>query len=164
MSPACRREAVEQAQEIPEVSERRACEVMGQPRSTQRYEPCACDRDRAMVQRMHALVRAHPRYGYRRMWAMLREDGWRVNRKKVYRLWRHEGFKVPRKQRKRRRLGNSDNGVVRHRAEHINHVWCYDFVKDQTVDGRPLKFLPIEDETRGSVWPSRWIGASPRRM
>jgi len=146
VSPTRRREAVEQVEETLEVSERRACQVIGQPRSTQRYEPREADRDQALVQRMHALVRAHPRYGYRRIWAMLREDGWRVNRKKVYRLWRREGFKVPRKQRKRRRLGNSDNGVVRYRAEHINHVWCYDFVKDQTVDGRPLKFLPIEDE------------------
>jgi transposase InsO family protein len=92
------------------------------------------------------LVRQHPRYGYRRVWALLRAEGCRVNRKKVYRLWRKEGFRVPRKQRKKRRLGNSDNGILRRRAEYINHVWCYDFVKDQTADSRPLKFLPIEDE------------------
>ena len=146
VSPARRREAVQQVQETLEVSERRACEAIGQPRSTQRYEPREPQRDRMLVQQMHERVRTHPRYGYRRIWAMLREEGWRVNRKKVYRLWRREGFKVPRKQRKRRRLGCSDNGVIRRRAEHINHVWCYDFVKDQTRDGRPLKFLPIEDE------------------
>jgi len=146
VSPARRREAVRQVQETLEVSERRACGVIGQSRSTQRYEPREPQRDRMLVQRMHERVRAHPRYGYRRVWAMLREEGWRVNRKKVYRLWRREGFKVPRKQRKKRRLGCSDNGVIRRRAVHVNHVWCYDFVKDQTRDSRPLKFLPIEDE------------------
>jgi transposase InsO family protein len=95
---------------------------------------------------MLELIRQHPRYGYRRIAALLREEGWVVNRKRVYRLWRQEGLKVPRKQRKRRRLGSSANGLVRRRAEHADHVWCYDFVKDQTADGRPLKFLPIEDE------------------
>jgi transposase InsO family protein len=95
---------------------------------------------------MRELVRRHPRYGYRRVWALLRTDGWRVNRKRVHRLWRRAGFKVPRKQRKKRRWGTSANGVVRRRAEQVNEVWCYDFVKDQTTDGRPLKFLPIEDE------------------
>jgi len=69
-----------------------------------------------------------------------------VNVKRVYRLWRKEGLKVPQKQRKRRRLGSSDNGCVRHRAARINHVWCYDFVSDQTVDGRTVKFLTLEDE------------------
>jgi transposase InsO family protein len=146
VSPARRREAVEQVQEALDVSERRACEVLGQPRSTQRYELPEVDRDRALVQRIHELVRVHPRYGYRRIWALLRDEGWRINRKKVYRLWRKEGFKVPRKQRKKRRLGTSENGVIRYRAQHINHVWCYDFVKDQTTDGRFLKFFPIEDE------------------
>lgn len=146
VSPTRRREAVQQVQEALDVSERRACKVVGQPRSTQRYEPREPDRDRLLVQRMHELVRQHPRYGYRRIWALLQAEGWRVNRKKIFRLWRKEGFKVPRKQRKKRRLGHSANGVLRRRAEHMNHVWCYDFVKDQTVDGRSLKFLPIEDE------------------
>ncbi len=146
VSPTRRREVVTQVREALDVSERRACGVVSQPRSTQRYEPREPDRDRRVVQRMHTLVRQHPRYGYRRIWALLRADGCRVNRKKIYRLWRKEGFKVPRKQRKKRRLGNSTNGILRRRAESINHVWCYDFVKDQTADGRPLKFLPIEDE------------------
>lgn len=77
---------------------------------------------------------------------MLRAEGWTVNRKRVYRLWRKEGLKVPHKQRKKRRLGHSGNGIVRRRAEHPDHVWCYDFVHDQTADGRPLKLLAIEDE------------------
>ena len=146
IGPARRKEAVHQAQQALDVSERRACQVVKQPRSTQRYTRREPERDRRLVKRMHALVRHHPRYGYRRIWALLRMEGWRVNRKKVHRLWRQEGFRVPQKQRKKRRLGHSANGIVRRRAEHIDHVWCYDFVKDQTLDGRPLKFLAIEDE------------------
>ena len=147
VSPTRRRETVTAVrQELASVSERRACQALRQQRSTQRYRPRMPDRDRAMVARMREFVRRHPRYGYRRMWALLRADGWIVNRKRVHRLWRREGFKVPQKQRKKRRLGTSANGVVRHRAEHANQVWCYDFVKDQTTEGRPLKFLPIEDE------------------
>jgi len=92
------------------------------------------------------LVRRHPRYGYRRVWVLLRSEGYRVNVKRIYRLWRKEGLKVPQKQRKKRRLGCSAHGCVRHRAEHIDHVWCYDFVSDQTTDGRTLKFLTLEDE------------------
>lgn len=128
------------------VSERRVCQVLGQARSTQRYAVRDRDDEKPLVQLMLTLARRHPRYGYRRVWAMLRREGYRVNRKRVYRLWRKEGLKVPQKQRKRRRLGHSANGCVRHRAERINHVWCYDFVSDQTVDGRTVKFLTVEDE------------------
>ena len=146
VSPACRREAVQEAQATQEVSERRACQVMGQPRSTQRYAVKERDGERPLVQKMLELVRRHPRYGYRRVWALLRIEGFRVNVKRVYRLWRREGLRVPQKQRKKRRLGCSANGCIRHRAEHIDHVWAYDFVSDQTVDGRTLKFLTVEDE------------------
>ena len=128
------------------VSERRACGLIGQPRGTHRYTAGEPDRDRPLVKRMLELVRQRPRYGYRRITALLRAEGLRVNRKRVYRLWREEGLRVPQKQVKKRRLGSSVNGCVRHRAEHKDHVWCYDFVKDQTIDGRPLKFLPVEDE------------------
>ena len=119
---------------------------MRQPRSTQRYEPTERDDEKALVKRMLELAREHPRYGYRRIWALLRQDGGRVNLKRIHRLWRKERLKVPQKQHKKRRLGSSTNGIVRNRSEHIGHVWCYDFVKDQTTDSRPLKFLPIEDE------------------
>ena len=146
MSPACRREAVQEAQATLEVSERRACQVIGQPRSTQRYAAKERDGERPLVQRMLELVRRHPRYGYRRMWALLRSEGFRVNVKRIYRLWRKEGLKVPQKQRKKKRLGCSANSCVRHRAEHIDHVWAYDFVSDQITDGRTLKFLTVEDE------------------
>ena len=137
---------MEDLQRHMEVSQRRACQVVGQPRSTQRYVARRPERDRPLLRRMRQLAGRHPRYGYRRVAAMLREEGWSVNRKRVYRLWRAEGLKVPKRQRKRRHLGCSDNGVVRRRAERPNHVWSYDFLMDQTSDGRRLKILPVVDE------------------
>jgi transposase InsO family protein len=130
------------------MSERRVCRVLGQWRSTQRYAVREPERDRRLVRRMLEMVQRRPRFGYRRIAILLRreEEFGGVNVKRVYRLWREAGLRVPRKQRKRRRLGTSAHGVLRHRAEHKDHVWCYDFVKDQTEDGRALKFLPIEDE------------------
>ncbi len=107
------------------------------------------DRDRRLLERVVGLSRKNPRYGYRRVWAMLRREGWPVNKKRVHRLWREEGLKVPQKQRKRRRLlaeGGSENGCTRRRAEHKDHIWSYDFVMDRTEDGRRLKMMPIVDE------------------
>jgi transposase InsO family protein len=105
-----------------------------------------------LIEAMKDLSRRHPRYGYRRITALLRTDGWPVNRKRVHRLWRQEGLKVPGKKGKRKRLGDSENGCLRRRAEHINHVWSYDFVTDQTQDGRRLKLLVVLDEyTRESL-------------
>jgi transposase InsO family protein len=111
-----------------------------------RYEGRTGDEERRLVERLWFLSRAHPRYGYRRVTALLRAEGWRVNRKRVQRLWREHGLKVPQKQRKRRRLGCSANGAARRRAERRNQVWSYDFVEDRTADGRRLKLLPIVDE------------------
>jgi putative transposase len=129
------------------VSERRACKALGVPRSTQRYQPQEDgDEVRRLVARMHELVRQYPRYGYRFIGAKLRQEGWHVNTKKIYRLWRREGFKVPRKTRKRRRLGHSGNSCVRRRAEHPDHVWAWDFIHDRTTTGRPLKWFAINDE------------------
>ena len=128
------------------MSERRACEVAEQPRSTQRYEPQEADDEGRIVTRMLELVRVHPRYGYRRIWALLRREGFVVNRKRVWRLWRQEGLKVPKKQRKKRRLGTSANGCVRQRAVRKNQVWAWDFVHDRTTEGRSLKWLTIVDE------------------
>jgi transposase InsO family protein len=128
------------------VSERRACRVIGQSRSSQRYRAREPDKDRALRQRLRELSRRYPRYGYRRMWALLQREGWPVNRKKVHRLCREEGLKVVRRQRKRRRLGSSENGCTRLRATRKNHVWSYDFLIDQTEDGRQLKLLPVVDE------------------
>jgi len=137
---------VQEAQTACEVSERRACEVVGQPRSTQRYEPLVVEDEPMLVRAMHEQVRHHPRYGYRRVWALLRGEGWKVNRKRVYRLWRKEGFRVPRRQHKKRRLGHSDGGILRHRPEHPNHVWAWDFIHDRDEGHRSLKWLTLVDE------------------
>jgi putative transposase len=122
--------------------------VIGQPRSSQRYGGRKAERDRRLAERIVRLSRENPRYGYRRVWALLRREGWPVNKKRVHRLWRQEGLKVPDKQRKRRRflLGESENGCTRRRAEHKDHVWSYDFVMDLTEDGRRLKMMPVVDE------------------
>ncbi len=147
------------------VSERRACRVLGQPRSSQRYISTKADIDTALSQRMVALSRENPRYGYRRVWALLRREGWAVNKKRVQRLWREAGLKVPAKKvHKRRRLGTSENGCTRRRAEYIDHVWSYDFAMDATEDGRRSKMMPIVDEyTPGSAWPWRRSARSPPR-
>lgn len=128
------------------MSERRACRAIGQNRSSQRYRPLDDEEEKRLIQEMLALVGKHPRFGYRRIWVLLRKAGWTVNRKRIYRLWRQEGLKVPQKQHKKRRLGHSDNSCVRRKAEHKDHVWTWDFVHDRTTDGRPLKWLSIVDE------------------
>ena len=127
-------------------SERRVCQVLGQARSTQRYAAIARDGDESLIRRMHELVRKHPRRGYRMMWGKLQLEGWRVNRKRIHRLWRQEGFKVPRKQHKKKRLGQSENGILRRRSEHPNHVWGIDFIHDRDEKNRPLKWLSVVDE------------------
>jgi putative transposase len=123
--------------------------VIAQPRSSQRYAGRKAERDRRLVERMVALSRENPRYGYRRVWALLRREGWPVNKKRVYRLWREEGLKVPEgKQHKRRLLllGQSENSCTRRRAQYIDHVCSYDFVMDLTEEGRRLKMMPVVDE------------------
>jgi putative transposase len=129
-----------------EVSERRACRMVGQPRSSQRYVSAKAGKDVSLSQRMIALSHENPRYGYRRVWALLRREGWAVNKKRVQRLWREADLKVPAKERKRRRMGTSENGCTRRRAEYIDHIWTYDFAMDTTQDGRRLKVMPIVDE------------------
>jgi putative transposase len=129
-----------------QISERRACRALGVPRSSQRYAGTEREREEELLLRIRALARENPRYGYRRIRALLRREGWSVNLKRVHRLWRREGLKVPQVQRKRRRLGQCENGCARRRAGRANHVWSYDFIHDQTADGRGLKILPVVDE------------------
>jgi putative transposase len=129
-----------------EVSERRACRVLGQPRSSQRYSSTKDEIDTALMQRMVALSTENPRYGYRRVWALLRREGWAINKKRVQRIWREADLKVPAKGRKRRRMGASENSITRRQAEYIGHVWSYDFAMDATEDGRRLKMMPIVEE------------------
>lgn len=128
------------------MSERRACRVTGQHRSTQRYAPRVASDERELVREMKAQAAKHPRFGYRRVAALLRAEQWDVNDKRVHRLWRREGLKVPVRQRKRRRLGHSANACTRRRAERMNQVWTYDFVLDRTEDGKRLKLLTVVDE------------------
>jgi putative transposase len=146
VSPARRRRAVEHLQRVLGVSERWACRLVGQHRSTQRHQPAEPDRDRALRAELRQLSRAHPRWGYRRAHAVLREQGWVVNRKAVQRLWREEGLRVPVRRRKRQRLGVSTTPADRLAAEHPNHVWALDYQFDQTTDGRILKLLNVVDE------------------
>jgi transposase InsO family protein len=118
-----------------------------QPRASQRHVCTKADKDAALSQRMVELSRENPRYGYRRTWALLRREGWAVNKKRVQRLWRGAGLKVPRKQHKRRRMsGSRENSVTRRRAEYPGHVWSCDFAMDATEDGRRVKVLPVVDE------------------
>lgn len=128
------------------VSERRACRVLGQHRSTQRKVPQTPDDEAALTADIIELARQYGRYGYRRITKMLRTAGWSVNKKRVERLWRREGLKVPSKQPKRGRLWLNDGSCIRLRAERSNHVWSYDFVADRTHDGRAYRMLCIIDE------------------
>lgn len=120
--------------------------MVEQHRSTQRYRARERDDEKELVKDMLEISRQHPRYGYRRIAALLRRAGWAVNKKRVQRLRRKLGLKVPRKQHKKRRLGSSANSCTRRRARRPNHVWTYDFVWDSTEDGRKLKFLSVVDE------------------
>ena len=128
------------------VSERRACRVLDQPRSSQRHPEVVPEDEPRLVSRIVELATRYGRYGYRRITALLRWEGWRVNHKRVERLWRREGLKVPQRQPKRSRLWLNDGSCVRRRAEWPNHVWSYDLVAERTHEGRPLKILSVVDE------------------
>jgi putative transposase len=128
------------------VSERRACWYVGQHRSTQRHERERAGDDAALRQRLGEISAERPRWGYRRAHARLREEGWEVNRKRVQRLWREEGLRVPVRRRKRRRLGDSTVPAERLRAERPNQVWALDYQQDQSADGRVLRLLNVVDE------------------
>ena len=128
------------------MSERRACRVLGQPRSTQQYEPLRVEKDKVLVKRLHELAELHPRYGYRRITAKLKAEHWLVNRKRVQRLWRAERLKVPTQTHKRTRLGDGENACYRRKPEHAHHVWAIDFLMDTTLNGGRLKFLAVIDE------------------
>jgi len=126
--------------------ERRICRVLGQPRSTQRYQREWPDDEAPLTRAIVDLASQYGRYGYRQITGLLRNEGWRVNHKRVERIWRQEGLKVPKKQPPRRRLWLTDGSCVRLRAERPNHVWAYDFMATRTEDGRPVKLLTIVDE------------------
>lgn len=137
---------MEHAQKKLGVSQRRACRVLNQARSTQRRPRTVADDEPRLIRRIIELATAYGRYGYRRITALLRWEGWRVNPKRVARIWRREGLRVPQKQPKRGRLWLNDGSCIRLRPQWKDHVWAYDFVADRTRDGRALRMLVIVDE------------------
>lgn len=146
IAPDSKRQAVRQAIEALDVSERRACQVIGQPRSTQRYDKQIPEDEELLRQRIIELASAYGRYGYRRVTALLRNEGWLVNHKRVQRIWREEGLKVPQKQPKRGRLWLNDGSIVRLKPLFPKHVWSYDFMQDRTHNGVKFRILNVMDE------------------
>ncbi len=119
---------------------------------TQRYKTKQPDKDKALTAEIKKLAKKHKRYGYRMITAKLRQKGWNVNHKRVQRIWQKEGLQVPYRRKFKKAKGSSQNSCAVRKAEHINHVWTYDFMSDQTEDGRSLKFLTVLDEfTRESL-------------
>jgi len=150
VSLADRRRGAEYLEEQHAVSERRACQVVGIARSTKR-RPSGCSAQTALVSEIHELSDRYPRFGYRKIFHRLRSAGWHVGRERVRLLRRREGLRVPRKSAKRRRPGTST--IDMEQAEYPNHVWSYDFVADQTIDGKTVRFLTVIDEfTRQALW------------
>ncbi len=140
------------------ISERRACQLVNQPRGTQRYQPTQRDDEDALTRAILALASQYGRYGYRRITALLREAGWPVGKDRVERIWRREGLKVPQKQKPRGRLWLNDGSCVRLRPERPNHVWSYDFVSTYTHDGRTVRMLNLIDE-----FTRKCLAIRPRR-
>lgn len=128
------------------MSERRACRVIGQPRSSQRYQKRVADDEAALTSAIISFASEYGRYGYRRITALLQNEGWHVNHKRVERIWRREGLKVPQKQPKKGRLWLNDGSCIRLRPCWPNHVWAYDFVMGRTHDGKAFRMLTIIDE------------------
>lgn len=148
------------------VSERRACRLVGQHRSSNRYVPTPSDFEDKLVARMHALAGEHPKWGYRMIHGLLVEEGWPVNKKRIERLWRREGLQVPPARVRssgQKARGDDGNSIWALPAEYRNHIWSYDFIKRRTSDGRPVRVLNVVDEfTRLAVgsFAARSIGAA----
>ena len=132
--------------QLKEVSQRKACAVIGQPRSTPRRQGIKRSDEDALTKDIIELASRYGRYGYRRITALLRNKGWHVNHKRVMRIWRREGLKVPLRQPKKGRLWLNDGSCVRLRPSWKHHVWAYDFVHDRTKDGRAFRMLTVIDE------------------
>jgi putative transposase len=150
VSLADRRRGAEHLERTLAVSERRACQVVEIARSTKR-RPSGRTEENLLVMEIHALSERFPRFGYRKIFDRLKTSGWRVGRERIRLLRRREGLRVPQKAVKRRRPGTST--IDPQYAEYPNHVWSYDFVADQTSDGKTLRFLTVIDEfTRRALW------------
>jgi putative transposase len=149
VSPARRRDAVSYLVRRHGVSERRACSLCSQHRSTQRYRPVPSAFELRLVRRMNELAALRPRYGYRRVWALLRSEGFQVNKKRIERLWRLEGHRVPARRTKesgKRAQGSSENAIWNLPASHPNHIWSYDFMNERTRQGSLIRILNVVDE------------------
>lgn len=148
MSPARRRAAVAYLVRRHKVSERRACRLIGQHRSTQRYAAVASEFETRLIKAMHRLADEHPGWGYRMVHAGLVTDGWAVNRKRIERLWRMEGMRVPpaRGSQGKKATGSDANAAWNLPALRPGHVWSYDFMSAHLVDGSPVRILNIVDE------------------
>ncbi|MEH6751082.1 MAG: IS3 family transposase [Paracoccaceae bacterium] len=146
LSPSRRRRCIDHVRQTVSVSGRRVCRTLGQHRSTQRKVPIGLPDEERLTDDIIELTREFGRYGYRMITGMLNNSGWHVNHKRVERIWRREGLKVPQQQPKKGRLWLNDGSCVRLRPERPNHVWSYDFVQDRTHDGRVYRTLNIIDE------------------
>ena len=141
-----KRRAIEQAKEKYNVSERRICFLFSQHRTTQRYEHRQSEFNEKLTERIIELACSFGRYGYRRIHQLLTREGWQINHKRLERIWRQEGLKVPSKQPKRSRLWFNDGSCLRLKPLFRNHVWSYDFVADRTHEGRSFRILSLIDE------------------
>jgi putative transposase len=157
VGPSRRRQVVSHICDILRISERRACRVLGQPRATQRRAPRASSEEEALSRRIVELATRYGRYGYRRITALLRRESWRLNHKRVERLWRREGLKVPKKQPRRGRLWLNDGSCVRLRPDHRDHVWSCDFLLARTADGRAFRILTILHGSQGRILRHRYM-------
>ena len=148
VSPSRRRDAVTYLCRRHRVSERRACRLVGQHRSTNRYRPAPAEFELRLVARMNELADCYPRWGYRRIWQLLRQEGFAVNKKRVERLWRLEGHKVPAQKRNhgQKAVGGVAGSTWSLQATRPNEIWSYDFVAARTEDGQALRILNVVDE------------------
>ena len=146
MSPARRRLAVAMLRDRLGVSERWACRVVGQHRSTQRREPLVADDDELLRAALRAFATDRPRWGYRQAHTHLVGEGWEINRKRVQRVWREEGLRVVRRPRKRPRAGDGAGDETLLRASRPGEIWAVDFQHDQTADGKALRLANVVDE------------------
>ncbi len=157
------REAVIHVRRRLDTSERRTCKVVGIARSTLQYKAAPQDDDDALRLALIRLTKQYGRYGYRKITKLLRVEGWRVNHKRVERLWREEGLQLPARHKRRRRLYHKDSSVIRLRPQYANHIWSIDFVHDKLSNGRSYKMLTVLDEyTRQAlcVGAKRKMGAA----
>jgi len=129
-----------------DTSERRTCKTVGMPRSSQRYVDRPKDNEDSLRLALIRLAKQYGRYGYRKITRLLQIEGWKVNEKKIERLWREEGLQQPKRHKKQKRLYHKDSSVIRLRPKYENHIWSIDFVHDRLSNGRPYKMLTVIDE------------------